>query len=193
MTPDQIEKLLLRVVLDDLKGEGSHSLSTPMRSRCRLARRLRQATGLPMSTITRFLEIPRSTYYYHAVWARLRRDGVRASEKVVRRIMRELGLATRRLSRRRWSSYAVEASPAPANLPLGRDGSHDFTAGRPNELLVTDITEFRLPRGEKCYLSPVIDCFDGRPVAWSIGMRPTVELADSSVATGAGTTAGRAG
>lgn len=210
MTPDQIEKLLLRAVLDDLKGEGSHPLSTPMRSRCGLARRLREATGLPTSTITRFLEIPRSTYYYHAaraerdrdaglrgpvraafeacgrrgyraVWAQLRRDGVRASEKVVRRIMRELGLAPRRRSRRRWSSYAGEASPAPANLPLGKDGSHDFTASRPNELWVTDITEFRLPRGEKCYLSPVIDCFDGRPVAWSIGARPTAELADSSL------------
>ena len=65
MTPDQIEKLLLRAVLDDLKGGGSHPLSTPMRSRCELGERLRLATGLPTSTITRFLEIPRSTWYYH--------------------------------------------------------------------------------------------------------------------------------
>ena len=198
MTPDQIEKLLLRAVLDDLKEGGSHPLSTPMRSRCGLARRLREATGLPTSTITRFLDIPRSTYYYHlaragrdrdagvrgavrdafercgwrgyrAMWAQLRRDGVRVSEKVVRRAMRELGLSPRRRSRRRWSSYAGEASPAPPNLPLREDGSHDFRAAAPNELWVTDITEFRVPSGGKCYLSPVIDCFDGRPVAWSIG------------------------
>lgn len=210
MTPDQIEKLLLRAVLDDLKGEGSHPLSTPMRSRCGLARRLREATGLPTSTITRFLDIPRSTYYYHlargdrdrdegvrgpvreafercgrrgyrAVWAQLRREGVRVSEKVVRRVMRELGLSPRRRARRRWSSYAGEASPAPPNLPLRPDGSHDFSAPAPNELWVTDITEFRLPCGSKCYLSPVIDCFDGRPVAWSIGPRPTAALADSSL------------
>ena len=210
MTPDQIERLLLRAVLDDLKGAGSHPLSTPMRSRCGLARRLRAATGLPTSTITRFLEIPRSTYYYHlaqsgrdrdaglrgpvraafetcsrrgyrAVWAQLRREGVRVSEKVVRRVMRELGLSPRRRARRRWSSYAGEASPAPPNLPLRADGTHDFAAGRPNELWVTDITEFGLPCGAKCYLSPVIDYFDGRPVAWSIGARPTAALANSSL------------
>lgn len=64
MTSDQIEKLLLRAVLDDLKGGGSHPLSTPMRSRCELGERLRRATGLPTSAITRFLEIPRSTWYY---------------------------------------------------------------------------------------------------------------------------------
>lgn len=185
MTPDQIERLLLRAVLDDLKGEGSHPLSTPMRSRCELGERLRLATGLPTSTITRFLDIPRSTYYYHlaregrdrdgsvrgpvreafercgrrgyrAVWAQLRREGVRVSEKVVRRVMRELGLSPRRRARRRWSSYAGEASPAPPNLPLRPDGPHDFSAARPNEPWVTDITEFRLPCGSRCYLSPVI-------------------------------------
>ena len=31
------------------------------------------------------------------------------------------------------------------------------------------------------YLSPVIDCFDGMPVAWSIGTRPTAALANGSL------------
>ena len=119
---------------------------------------------------------------YRPVWAELRRRGTRVSEKVVRRIMREEGLVARgRRRRRAWSSYAGEASPAPANLPLMPDGTHRFRAARPNELWVTDITEFRLPSGAKCYLSPVIDCFDGRPVAWSIGARPTAALANSSL------------
>ena len=39
--------------------------STPMRSRCELGERLRLATGLLSSAITRFLEMPRSTWYYH--------------------------------------------------------------------------------------------------------------------------------
>ena len=43
------------------------------------------------------------------------------------------------------------------------------------------ITEFRLPRGPKVYLSPVIDCFGGKTVAWSIGTRPTKEPANSSL------------
>ena len=199
---------------------------------------MRAGTGLPLTRILAFLGISKSSYEYHrarlgedrhaalrplvagafeacgrrgyrAVHAQLRRDGVRVSEKVVRRLMRELGLAARRRRRRRWSSYAGEASPAPPNLPLRPDGSHDFSAARPNELWVTDITEFRVPSGGKCYLSPVIDCFDGRPVAWSIGPRPTAALADSSLeaacatlapgearpctATAAATTAGRDG
>ncbi|PWM14627.1 MAG: hypothetical protein DBX97_22970 [Collinsella tanakaei] len=59
----------------------------------------------------------------------------------------------------------------------------------PNELWVTDITEFRLPCGAKCYPSPVIDCFDGRPVAWSIGRHPTARLANSSLEAACGTLA----
>ena len=210
MTPDQIEKLLLRAVLDDLKEGGSHPASMSMGSRCELAGRLRAATGLPTSTITRFLEIPRSTWYYHrarlgrdrlawlrpyvaeafglcgrrgyrAVHATLRAAGVRVSEKVVRRVMREEGLAARRPRGRRWSSYAGEPTPAPPNLPLRGDGSHCFRAPAPNMLWVTDITEFRLPCGSKVYLSPVVDCFDGRPVSWSIGTSPSARLANSSL------------
>ena len=75
------------------------------------------------------------------------------------------------------------------NLPLREDGTHDFRAAAPNELWVTDITEFRLPCGAKCYPSPVIDCFDGRPVAWSIGRHPTARLANSSLEAACGTLA----
>ena len=56
-----------------------------------------------------------------------------------------------------------------------------FRADEPNRLWLTDITEFRLPGGEKVYLSPVIDCFDGMPVAWSIGLHPDKRLANSSL------------
>ena len=43
-----------------------------------------------------------------------------------------------------------------------------FRADEPNRLWLTDITEFRLPGGEKVYLSPIVDCFDGMPVLASI-------------------------
>ena len=38
-------------------------------------------------------------------------------------------------------------------------------------------SEFGLPCG-KCYLSPVLDCFDGKLVSWSIGTRPSAEFAN---------------
>ena len=78
--------------------------------------------------------------------------------------------------KRRYSSYKGEISDAPPNL-VGRD----FHADAPNELWLTDITEFKLPGEEKAYLSPVIDCYDGLVVAWRIGRRPNVALANGSL------------
>ena len=206
------ENTLLRAVLDDLKGEGSRPGSMSNARKCELGKRLRAATGLPLREITAFLRISKSSYEYHrarlgrdrygwlrpfvreafeevrrrgyrAVWARLRQAGVRVSEKVVRRVMRQEGLVPPFLAgrRKRWSSYAGEASPAPPNLPLRADGTHDFSAPAPNRLWVTDLTEYALPCGPKVYLSPVIDCFDGRPVSWSVGTSPTAALANSSL------------
>lgn len=119
---------------------------------------------------------------YRTVWARLRQRAVpiAVSEKVVRRIMAEEGLraATVRKPKREWSSYGGEISEAPANLV-----KRNFHADEPNRLWVTDITEFKLPdtKQPKVYLSPIIDCFDGMPVAWSLGTRPTAELANTSL------------
>ncbi len=66
-----------------------------------------------------------------------------------------------------------EINPAPDNL-LNRD----FSAVAPNEKWFTDITEFQIPAG-KVYLSPMIDCFDGMVVSWSIGTRPNAELVNT--------------
>lgn len=204
------ENMLLRAVLDDLKGAGSSLGSISNARKTELGERLRRETGLPLCEITAFLKISKSSYEYcrarmgrdrdglrrepvrsafeacgrrgyRAVHAELARRGVRMSEKVVRRVMAAEGLVARRRSRRRWSSYSGEESPAPPNLPLREDGTHDFGACAPNRLWVTDITEFRLPGGRKAYLSPVVDCFDGRPVSWSIGAHPTAELANESL------------
>lgn len=104
-----------------------------------------------------------------------------ASEREVRRAMREGGMTARRTRRgSRYSSYAGEVDGRPANLPLREDGTHDFGASRPGELVVTDVTEFKAG-GRKVYLSPIIDCFDGMPVSWSVSERPDSALCDSSL------------
>ena len=74
---------------------------------------------------------------------------------------------------RHWSSYAGEISEAPENLVR-----RDFHADAPNELWLTDITEFRIPAG-KVYLSPIVDCFDGMVVSWSMSTSPNAELANT--------------
>lgn len=45
---------------------------------------------------------------------------------------------------------------------------------------MTDVTEFALD-GFKVYLSPIIDCFDGCPVAWRASTRPDDELTAGSL------------
>lgn len=126
----------------------------------------------------------RATRGYRFIWAALRRgdEPVRVSEKVVRRIMAEEGLVVvYNKKKRRYSSYAGEIGEAPENLV-----KRDFHAGAPNRLWLTDITEFGLEAG-KVYLSPIVDCFDGRLVSWSVGTRPTGELANSSLRDACGT------
>lgn len=78
---------------------------------------------------------------------------------------------------KKYSSYAVEITPAVPNL-LERD----FYAEKPNVKLLTDITEFSIPSG-KIYLSPMIDCFDGMPVSWKIGTSPDANMVNSMLDT----------
>ncbi len=112
-------------------------------------------------------------YGYRRLHASLSDQCVKISEKVVRRLMKQECLVAATSKRRRYGSYMGEISPAPDNL-LNRD----FSAGAPNEKWLTDITEFQIPAG-KVYLSPMIDCFDGMVVSWSIGTRPNAELVNT--------------
>lgn len=51
----------------------------------------------------------------------------------------------------------------------------NFIAEAPNEKWVTVITEFKL-FGEKLYLSPILDLFNGEIITYTIGHIPTYSL-----------------
>jgi transposase InsO family protein len=87
--------------------------------------------------------------------------------------MAEDGLRVYTKRRRKYSSYQGEISPAPENLI-----ARDFHADKPSEKWLTDITEFHIPAG-KMYLSPIIDCFDGLVVNWTISTHPTADIVNS--------------
>lgn len=106
-------------------------------------------------------------YGYRRIHQALKNMGKKLSEKVVRRLMTEENLFVKFSRRKKYSSYAGEISPAHPNL-LNRN----FKAKKPNEKWLTDITEFRIPAG-KIYLSPLVDCYDGAIVSWTIGTKPT--------------------
>lgn len=88
---------------------------------------------------------------YRYIHRRLAERGIKAGEKKVRRLMVEQGLEVvyARRPKRRYSSYAGEVSVAPPNLLLCEDGTHDFSAESPNELWLTDITEFKIPDDDR--------------------------------------------
>lgn len=123
-------------------------------------------------------EAAKKRYGYRRLRSELRRKGTTVSEKVIRRLMREEGLEVPHGRQRKYSSYMGEISPA-----LGNVLQRDFHADKPNEKWLTDITEFHIPAG-KVYLSPLIDCFDGLPVAWRIGTSPNAELANTMLDDG---------
>ena len=111
-------------------------------------------------------------------------------EWTVRDIMKDEGLvACAAKKKRRYSSYEGEISEAPPNLLRDERGKHNFGAEKPNELWITDVTEFRIPAG-KAYLSPILDCFDGMPLSWSISTSSDAEMANSSLLGACGWLAG---
>ena len=115
-------------------------------------------------------------YGYKRIHLELKGMGIVASAKRIMRLLTGHGLVPLFKSAKRYGSYKGELAKAPKNLVDG-----DFHAERPNMLWVTDLTEFSIPAG-KAYLSPVIDCYDGMPVAWTIGTSPDSALANGMLA-----------
>jgi putative transposase len=115
------------------------------------------------------------TYGRRRIRDALAARGVHAGERAVARIMEEEGLVARcsRRRRRGYSSYKGEISEHPGNLVR-----RDFRAALPNFLWLTDVTQFSIPAG-RVYLSPIVDCFDGAVVSWTMSTSPDAELANS--------------
>ena len=210
----QLEHDLLKKANEIIKkdtGIDRHVLTN--REKTMLVDALRQTH--PLSQLIEALDLARSSYFYHRarlqvtekytqarsamadifernhrcygyrrIRAALSRQRVRLSEKVIQRLMKQECLVVAKPKRRRYGSYLGEISPAPENLI-----KRDFTATAPNEKWLTDISEFQIAAG-KVYLSPMIDCFDGQVVSWSIGTRPDAALVNTMLDTAIETIAG---
>ena len=112
-------------------------------------------------------------YGYRRIHALLKRENIIISEKIVRRIMNEEHLTVKIKKTHKYNSYKGEISPAVGNII-----NRNFSAEKPNEKWLTDITEFAIPAG-KVYLSPIVDCFDGLLVTWNIGTSPDAILVNT--------------
>ncbi len=153
-----------------------------------------------MKALVAFAQIPRSTYYnvvkkldqldpdldlkveiqaiydehegrygYRRICDELANRQQKVNHKRVQRIMKELGLKCL-VRMKKYKSYKGTIGKIASNI-LNRN----FTSEVPNAKWVTDITEFKLC-GEKLYLSPVLDLFNGEIITYTIGSRPTYSL-----------------
>ncbi|EGL8657748.1 IS3 family transposase [Escherichia coli] len=111
----------------------------------------------------------RGCYGYRRIHCELQKRGLKFSGKTVRKLMQQLVLKSP-VRLKKYRSYRGNMGLAAENI-LQRQ----FKAEAPCEKWVTDITEFRAG-GQKLYLSPILDLFNGEIVAWETACRPTEEL-----------------
>lgn len=111
-------------------------------------------------------------YGYRRVTAAIRQLGRQVNHKTVQRQMVQLGLKSL-VRPKKYRSYKGEVGQAAANV-LQRQ----FKAKAANQKWVTDVTEFNVA-GEKLYLSPVMDLYNGEIIAFETAKRPAFEMVSS--------------
>lgn len=111
-------------------------------------------------------------YGYRRITLELKNQNYNVNHKKVYRIMVKLGLKPLKRNKRKYSSYKGTVGKIADNLI-----KRNFTANKPNEKWYTDVTEFNL-RGEKCYLSPILDGFNGEIISYNTSKSPNLAQID---------------
>lgn len=111
-------------------------------------------------------------YGYRRVTAAIRQLGEKINHKKVQRLMGSLGLKSL-VRPKKYRSYKGEIGQTAPNVLQRR-----FHAPGPNQKWVTDVTEFNVA-GEKLYLSPVLDLYNGEIIAFETAKRPVFDLVSS--------------
>nr|WP_330373303.1 IS3 family transposase [Lachnoclostridium phytofermentans] len=151
-----------------------------------------------LTALLEYIGIPRSTYYYYLnqsiksdkyadikiminniyhenqgrygyrrITLELKNRGFIINHKTVQRLMKNIGLKCM-VRIKKYRSYKGEVGIVATNLI-----SRNFYADRPNQKWTTDITEFSM-FGEKLYLSPILDMYNGEILSYSISKRPVL-------------------
>lgn len=129
-----------------------------------------QANAALSARIRQVHERSRQTYGYLRVHAELCASGERVGKHRVARLMRRMDLQTKGHRRFRVTTQGREDHQRAPNLLNG-----DFTATRPNEKWLADITCIATDEGW-LYLAGIQDAFSRRIVGWSMGERMTQAL-----------------
>ncbi|WP_420902110.1 IS3 family transposase [Pseudomonas chlororaphis] len=122
--------------------------------------------------IQRIFDKHKGRYGYRRVTAHLRQDGCVINHKAVQRLMQMQGLKSL-VRPKKYRSYR-----GPSNVHSPHLLQRQFQADAPQQKWVTDVTEFSV-RGEKLYLSPVMDLYNGEIVAYEMRDKPDFQLVRS--------------
>ena len=109
-----------------------------------------------------------STYGYRRVHIWLERNGIHCNPKTVLRVMNKYNLLSV-IRRKRYVRYGESLHRYPNLL------NRDFTAERPNQKWVTDISYIRTGQGF-LYLSVIRDLYDNSIVAYKTGSEQNINL-----------------
>lgn len=111
-------------------------------------------------------------YGYRRMLYALKKMDYIINHKTVLRLMNELGLKSI-VRIKKYKSYKGEQGKIAPNII-----QRDFKAEQPFQKWATDVTEFSVS-GQKLYLSPIIDLFNGEIVSYSLSERPNFkQIAD---------------
>lgn len=108
-------------------------------------------------------------YGYRRIHLELKNRGVILNHKTVQRLMAQLGLKST-VRPKKYRSYRGESGKVAPNV-LKRD----FSAIKPDEKWVTDVTEFKV-KEQKVYLSPVVDLFTQEVIAYKVAKNARLPL-----------------
>ena len=109
-------------------------------------------------------------YGYRRVTAQLHNEGIVINHKTVQKLMGQTGLKAK-TKRQKYHSYKGEIGRVAPNI-LNRD----FRTSRPNQKWATDVTQVNI-KGDKLYLSPILDLFNGEIVSYTISKTPDLRMA----------------
>ena len=132
------------------------------------------AYDLPLAEkIRECQEHSHSTYGYRRVHIWLERQGIHKNPKTILRVMQKYNLLSE-VRRKKYHNYTNGIYKYKNHL------NRDFTADRPNQKWVTDISYIRTAQGF-LYLSVIRDLYDNSIVAYKTGTKQTVNLVLSTI------------
>lgn len=114
-------------------------------------------------------ELHKGRYGYRRITSAICQMGRHVNNKPVQRLMGVLKLKSL-VRPKKYKSFKGEVGLAAPN-----ELNRQFEATAPNEKWTTDVTEFNVG-GEKLYLSPVLDLYNGEIVAFEMNRRPEFKL-----------------